>query len=69
MKKLLLGLLLLSGCSSLSLSDAIRRDAAYACKDTPELDGQRLYCEYNQIFMDCLINKWDAKICGDLEKK
>jgi hypothetical protein len=70
MKTLLLILIMfLSGCSTLSLSDAIRRDAVSACENTPENGGQRLGCEFGHIYRDCLINGWDAKICGEIGRK
>jgi hypothetical protein len=69
MTRVLFGLLLLSGCASLSLSDAIRRDATEECKNISTLNGQQMVCQWSHIYMDCVTNNWDAKICGQVDRR
>jgi hypothetical protein len=68
MKYLLLLTILLMGCSKLTSMD-IQNQAVKECTNTPELDGQRMYCIYFSVKKRCELELLDLKICGTLEQR
>lgn len=69
MKYLTIFFLALTSCAQFKTSDDLMQSAEIFCKNEPELDMKKYYCEYSYIKSLCNLKNIDVKICGKLESK
>lgn len=66
--KYLFIMLSLCGCSAHITSENLKQDAAAQCEKVPDLDMQRIMCQYTYVTLYCKINDPDIKLCGEFKK-